>query len=115
MEDAQFGTDLEGLTRKAHLQKNLEKITTDVKPYWTKLDKLISIDKHQGDIAKAVLSPRKNHLEKKAVQIWFASSKWAKLEAEYTKIYSDAVKKGRIDDGKFTKFALFSRFTLMMR
>ena len=87
LRNASLGTNLEALTRKAELEKNLVSITAEVKPLWGILDKLISQENHALKVAKEVLSPRKNHLEKSAVETWFASDKWKELECKFSKIW----------------------------
>ena len=114
LRNASLGTNLEALTRKAELEKNLVSITAEVKPLWGILDKLIGQENHALKVAKEVLSPRKNHLEKAAVETWFASDKWKELESKFSKIYADAKSKGQIGDKEFTEFSTFCRFVLSM-
>lgn len=114
LREASLGTNLEALTRKAELEKNLVSITAEVKPLWGILDKLIGQENHALKVAKEVLSPRKNHLEKVAVETWFASDKWKELVSKFSKIYTDAKSRGQIGDKDFTEFSTFCRFVLSM-
>ena len=110
LRNTSFGTDLEGLSRKAQLEKNLETITRDVKPYWAILDKLINQVKHDEEVARQVLAPDRNFVEKDSVRCWFNSEKWNELETKYTNVFNAAIKKQKIGAGAFTDFALFTRF-----
>lgn len=110
------GTNTDHLVRFQLLISNLDNLYKKV--HSSNLDKkakiVSNIEKRERENAEEYMSPNKRLSEKDSVKNWFNSKQYEKEYNDVIKIWSDAINASTISEKNFTKFALFTKFYLML-
>ena len=109
---ADFDGDMKSILRSDKIEKNLERIKSNVSSskMWTKLEKLIQIEKRVTDEAKEIVDRDRAFKELNANKKYFASEEFKERENKMKKIWDEfetTKKKPKVRD--FNSVGIFAR------
>ena len=116
LSDTDFGSDILSLVRRDKIKSNLKDIIDDIdtSKTWTKLKKIIDMDRQEVLRAKETIDPDEKYKSANANKTYFASEAFKKRVAANNKIWEDCVSTGDIGNRNFDSVGNFARHTLTM-